>query len=309
MKRSAPFLIPLLLLLLLLVPAASFAEEEAGPECGLFALLRGNDPGEWKIYDGIRKGLELARLPRICLESVEPWPQGLTAFVNKVGATGDVGPIFAIGDEACEALATIETTIPRVFVVQRYTVKRKPLKPLPVAEGAAVVYADIAAERVGSILLDMFGGVRPSAGFASAAPPDEQTLASNQFLQALGVVPAGGKPHLVLHLESGLGGGHWPLARAVESARSRGVPLVSDDRASFGQGAVVTLVPTQALVGRAAAEAGRRLRYNPTTKLKPRAVPSVEVWIDLHAADQQGIQLPLPFVARADKLRRSRVKR
>lgn len=306
MTRAAP-----LLALLLSVPAA-FAKEEGGTDCGLYAVLRGDDKGELAIYDGVRKGLELARLPRVCLEEVDPWPGGLKALLDRFGRTGERGPLFAVGDEAGDALAALTTTIPRVFVVQRYTVERQPLRPLPQAEGAAVVYADLGAEHVRQVLLAMLGaergGCRPAMAW-EALPPKEG--AWMRFRQAAKVFPElESEPYdLVLHLRVGVGERLLPFEQALALARRHHVPLVTDDRGRFGQGAVVTLVPAHGLVGRAAAEAARQLRYDPTSRPAPRAIRAVEVWVDLNAADEQDLELPLPFIARADRLRRSRVGR
>ena len=51
------------------------------------------------------------------------------------------------------------------------------------------------------------------------------------------------------------------------------------------------------------------MRVDPKAKLTPRKVTGFEVWVDLRAADEQGIELPLAFIAKADKLRRGKPKR
>jgi hypothetical protein len=285
------------------------AEEEGGTDCGLFAVLRGDDKGELAIYDGLRKGLELARLPRVCLETIDPWPGALQGFVGRLEQAGDPGPVFAIGDEACAAVAALTTTVPRVLVVQRTSVGGVPLKALPEAPGTAVVYADVGAERLGQVLRGLFGAADVRADFpwgAIDAPDREADL--GRLRRAAGITPPGGvdagPARASLHLHLGLGYPLLPFERALEQARRAGIPLVSDDRGRFGQGAIVTLVPSQDLVGRAAAEAGRRLRADPAAKLAPHAITGIEVWVDLQSADEQGIQVPLPFLAAADKLKR-----
>jgi hypothetical protein len=81
---------------------------------------------------------------------------------------------------------------------------------------------------------------------------------------------------------------------------------VTDDRARFGQGAAVVLLGRHHLGGKAAAECGRRLRAQPDVKIPPYGLPGLEFWVDLAAADAQGLELPLPFLARADRLKRGR---
>jgi hypothetical protein len=142
--------------------------------------------------------------------------------------------------------------------------------------------------------------------------PPEASRAILAFLQAASLVgrwvgaPLADEdpPAAVLHLRLGVGEQPVDFATALKRARALKAPLISDDRGRFGQGAVVTLVARHALVGRATAETALRLQTDPTTRLLPHAVPGIEVWIDLAAADAQGLKVPLPFIARADHLKR-----
>ncbi|MDA1195867.1 MAG: hypothetical protein O2894_11865, partial [Planctomycetota bacterium] len=93
---------------------------------------------------------------------------------------------------------------------------------------------------------------------------------------------------------------------ALAEARRLGVPFISDDRVRFGQGAVIVLVARHDLLGRAAADEARTLREEPERAQRPRIVPGFEVWVDLAAAEALGVELPLPFLARVDRLKRGR---
>jgi hypothetical protein len=96
-----------------------------------------------------------------------------------------------------------------------------------------------------------------------------------------------------------------PLDALVERARSLRAPLLSDDRGRFGKGAAVVVVPDGALLGRVAADAARRLRAGEGAVEALRlTVRRTEVWVDLEAADAEGLKPPLPFLATADRLRR-----
>ncbi len=266
MKRLAP-------LLVLLCAFHAYAEEPKGVQCGLFAVVAKGDAGARATYDGLRKGLELAHLPRVCMEA----PEDVHAFLARVSAKRQL-PVFAIGDGPAERLQ--QARCPRVVVLERYTVKGKPVRALPEAPGLAVVYADLQSERVQAVLGDL------------SSDPDAPIM-------------EGTYGDLDLHLRWGRGT-PAPYVDAVKRARSTGKILVSDDRGRFGQGAIVTLVPRHDLLGRAAAEVARKLRADPKAKLPPHAIKGFEVWVDLEAADEQGIALPLAFIAKADKLKRGK---
>lgn len=294
----------LLPVLLCLSPAA--AEEELGPRCGLYAVVDEGDAGMRKIYDGLRKGLELAHLPRVCREAQPETQVERDRFLERL-ATEKRSPLFVIGDAAAKDLSAPMPRITRVFALERYTAGGRPLRDLPVVDRSALVYAARPAERVGEILRGLTGGKQVVALLPRAQEADVESKAVARFLKATGVAVAGAgqKPQVVLHLRLPFPGGHASFADALALARKRRVPLVSDDRARFGQGAVVTLVGRHDLVGKAAAECGRRLRATPDVKIPPYGLPGVEVWVDLGAADAQGLEPPLPFLARADRLKRA----
>ncbi|MDJ0520957.1 MAG: hypothetical protein QNJ90_02665 [Planctomycetota bacterium] len=307
----------LALLALVLAPVAALGEEERGTTCDLHAFVDADDTGVLALYDGLRKGLELAQLPRVCQAELDP-RTGIAGFLEQLAAEASllltegrpIGPVFAVGDVSAEALVAAGTRLPRVFAVERYTSARKPLRPLPADEGAAVVYADLSVEAVGALLRRLTGTSRPAVAWAWDAkvfPPSahEPVMAFGQAAKVLlkGAEKKAGVQAL-LHLRLGVGERLLPFDEAVRLARELGVPLISDDRGRFGQGAVVTLVARHRLVGRLAADAARRLRAEPGKVPAPRAVPGVEVWIDLKSADAQGVAVPLPLLAGADRLKR-----
>jgi hypothetical protein len=296
----------LVLTALLLCVSAAHAEEEVGPRCELLAVVDEGDAGMLKIYDGLRKGLELAQLPRVCREPVpasKAERQQLLARLEK----GAQLPLFAVGDTAVHALAGPMPEITRVFAFERYTIAGRPLLDLPVWDRLAIVYAARPAERVGEILRRLVGKKEVRVHLPQLSDEGLRE-ASLHFGKAAGLVltEADAPADAVLHLR--LLGQACPLAfpAALALARRWKVPLLSDARGRFGQGATVTLVGRHDLLGKAAAEAGRRLRKDAYLKIPPFGLPGIDVWVDLAAADAQGLRVPLPFLARADRLERSR---
>ena len=268
-------LVILALLLLPVLPA--FAEDEPGTTCDLQALLDRDDAGLLVAYDGLRKGLEIARLPRVCRHDPAPETGGIVGFLERRAMTvaplrengGRIDPFFAIGDASCAAVQKAGTNLPCVLAVTRYTAKREPLVPLPRAVNGTVVYTDVALEQVDAVVASM---------------------------------PAGPAPLMLLHRDPT--GPAPSFEEALKRARKEKRPLVSDNRAHFGLGAVVVLVARHDLLGKAAADEGRRLRHGEQPRKEPRAVPGFEIWVDLAAADAIGLELSLSFLARADRLRR-----
>lgn len=308
----------LALLLLLLVPLTAWSEEEVGTTCGLHAFVDADDAGVLALYDGLRKGLELAQLPRVCRADPTAATGGTAGFLERLAAQASVdraagraiGPVFAIGDASADAIIASGTRLPRVLALERYTNARKPLRPLPTVAGAAVVYADLGVESIGRLLRRLTGSKRPAVAWAwdaKAFPTSAHTpvmaFADAAHVHLKAATPDAGIQAL-LHLRLGLGERVLSFEEALRLARSLGVPLISDDRGRFGQGAVITLVARHALVGRLAADAARRMRLAPDKALAPRAVPGLEIWIDLKSADAQSLAVPLPLLARADRLKR-----
>ncbi len=282
-------LVILVLLLLPVLPA--FAEEEAGTTCDLQALVDPDDAGLLVAYDGLRKGLEIARLPRVCRHDPAPETDGIVGFLERramavapLRENGQrIDPFFVFGDESCTAVQKAGTSLPCVMAVTRYTAKRKPLVPLPRASNGTVVYADVPVEQVAPVLREALGGLRPHLLL-----PHAQTV-----FDALGVIRAATDPM-------------GDLSEQLRQARALKMPVVSDDRAHFGLGPVIVIVPRHDLLGKAAADEGRKLRAGMKPRAEPRVIPGFEIWVDLAAADAIGLELPLSFLARADRLRRPR---
>lgn len=310
----------------LLLAASLAAEEESGVTCDLPALRFERDGRLLKIYDGLRRGLEKARLGRVCEEQVsndaaalDAFARGLTAEQVRAAAGERAQPVaFAFGDKACAALVGRAITVPRVFVLTRFTAGSTPLAPLPKPQGpSSVVYANMRMERLGEVIGRLVGKRWARAKLAWRAVPEtaERSLArasdvSALTLSRLGANASGseGPPEVVLHLRLGVGETLMPLAEAARAARKAGVPLVTDDPLRFRQGVAAVVIATQHdLVGRYAAEAARVLTRHPTERLPARGVMALQVWVDLDAVDRQGLSLPLPFLARANVIYRSPV--
>jgi len=306
MRRAA-----LLLILLAFAPAS--AEEETGTKCVLYAVVDEGDAGMLKVYDGLRKGLELAQLPRVCREPQAESEAERSAFLRRM-EVGERVPVFAIGDRAVRYLGGPMAGITRVFAFERYTAGGRPLGDLPIQDHLAIVYAARPAERVGAILRRLtlekqVRAVLPLVPKTAADGPHARAFAKAAGIEFVAAEEKGKKPQVVLHLRFSDRGRLSGFREALAIARRLGVPLVSDERSRFGQGAAVTLVGRHDLVGKAAAECARRLRKDPELEIPPYGLPGVEVWVDLGAADAQGLEMPLPFLARADRLERGKRRR
>ena len=297
------------LLLLLLSTPCAHAEDAQGPRCELLAFVDEGDAGMRKIYDGLRKGLELAQLPRVCQEPLPTTDEERAALHTRLRGQSAL-PVFAVGDDAVRLLSGPMPNITRVFALERYTVRGRPLLDLPVFDRLAIVYAARPAERIGEVLRGLTGRKQVRAWLAPHAEKAVR-VAQRQFGEAAGLTwvekaVSAERPDLVLHLRLAGRPAAEPFAAALATARRLQVPLVCDDRGRFGQGAVVTLVGRHDLLGKAAAECGRRLRKDPRVRIPPYGLPGVAVWVDLGAADAQDLPVPLPFLARADRLEAGR---
>lgn len=326
-QRPSAIIASWLLLAFLVFPRTLPAEEEAerdGPRCAIpAALLDTADPRLWQIYDGVRKGLEAAQLPRVCVENLKDdeasfaWLGGeLDEDLAAPVAPLVRGPIaFAFGERAADRMAVISPRVPRVFALLRYTIKKgrevDPLQPLPRVQGLhGIVFARIPVGWVGNVLQRLLAAERPRVAIPWKTSPWKGSAV--QLAQRRAIEEAGGfrfvgldeKPDVLLHCRLGVGGELDGFRTAVIQSRKLKVPLVSDDPARFGLGAHVILVPDLELVGRVAAEAARRLDRAREQSLPPRPVQANRVWVDLEAMDRSHLSLPLSFLASAYKLRR-----
>lgn len=324
-------LVILALLLLPVLPA--FAEEEAGTTCDLQALVDPDDAGLLVAYDGLRKGLEIARLPRVCRHDPAPETDGIVGFLERramavapLRENGQrIDPFFVFGDESCTAVQKAGTNLPCVMAVTRYTAKRQPLVPLPRPRNGTLVYSDVPIEQIGTLVRDMFGGLDSDFGPRFIGVARELGAGERKRIEEAvgwklappsewGYEPTGAEPNGKLFvlmrtlLYASLFGAQPSVnfEDALRFSRAHKRPLISDNRAHFGLGAVVVIVPRHDLLGKAAADEGRKLRAGMKPRAEPRVIPGFEIWVDLAAADAIGLELPLSFLARADKLRRPR---
>ncbi len=320
-------LLPLVLLLFAGAPLR--AEEERAPACDLSAVRLTEDARLLQIYDGLRKGLERAHLPRVCFEPVVDTAEAFTSFGRRLtlqqtrAARGEGQPpvAFAFGDAAAKRLGALVLDVPRVYVLTRYTAGGRPLSALPEpTDRSAVVFADTRLEQVADTLRRMLATRTPVVAFAWAEQPPAGA-ALERALEALGarVVAPDSKepaPQALLHMRLGVGETLMDFPETLALARTRRIVLLSDDPARYRRGRVpVVLSADHELVGRHAAELARQLLQHPEKRPPVRRVTTSRVLVDLRAADAHRITLPLSFLAAAYSLRRglpaasSRVRR
>jgi hypothetical protein len=308
----------LALVLLLLVGGPLAAEEERAPACDLSAVRLVEDARLLQIYDGLRKGLERAHLPRVCFEPVKDDETAFASFGRRLAlqqaraaqGQGQAPVAFAFGDAAAKRLQALVEDVPRVLVLTRYTAAGRPLLPLPEPKGrAAVVFAETRLEHLAHTLRRMLDTSTPVIAFAWSEQPSARA-GLERALDALGarvVAPEATDPapQALLHVRLGVGETLMPFPKTLALARERRIVLVSDDPARYRRGRVpVVLSGDHDLVGRHAAELARQLLQHPETRPPVRRVTTSRVLVDLRAADAHQITLPLAFLAGAYSLRR-----
>ncbi|MHC5009715.1 MAG: hypothetical protein ACYTG6_02065 [Planctomycetota bacterium] len=317
------------LLCFVLCAGPAGAEEESPIDCPIRALLAEDDAGLRRVYDGIRKGLEQAQLPRVCLDFLAPDDDD-DAVLDRLAA--DPPPLlFVLGSEASRRLGGRLAEVPRVYVDTAWLLgtETRPEEPAPPAP-AAVVRGVMSARRLGDLLLGLFPEHPwqespmpvhvswPLGSAADTAGSPGSAFREDARLELRGLADERGGGRALLHLR--LGGGARPaslqqvLARAEalverERERARGLPLISDDLAHWRNGAAVLVLPDHRLLGRVAANAGRELLEDHGRPVLHRTVHGMEVRVDLGAARAQGFEPPLPFLAGADVLRRGAPRR
>jgi hypothetical protein len=316
--------LPLTALLVALTTAAPRARAgdppaDSGTACALPAFLLEEDAGLLAAYDGFRRGLEDAHLPRVCRRRVDPDTPESWARVAKEVSASPPPFVVAFGRRAIARAAAAPflrapgLRIPLVAVDVAWVVRGAAMPSAPdVPVPAAIVRAEAPVERWTHVLSRLLPG-RPSLG-VRLAWKDESPEAAR--LRRAAADAAG----LDLRLaRDGIAGadavldwspdvGEKPEAfdDVLREARSLRVPLLSSDRGRFGRGAAVVLAPDHALLGRVAADAARRLRDGEGADAPLRlAVRATEVSVDLEAADAEGLAPPLSFLATADRLRRA----
>lgn len=296
-------------------------------------LARGGDPGSAtgcvvpvfvdddatlvRAYDGLRLGLEEANLPRACRKV--PATDDAAGWALAAREARDAGAPFVVafgrGAGASVAATAFEGAagrLPCVYVDVAVSLGLAAFPDAPRRPGPfATVRAEIPLERLGRVVLDLLPG-RPTP---TVLLPWSKVPADVLALLARAEAPTGVRwstdasvpPDVILDLPLDAGETREPFAALLARARSLRVPLVSLDRSRFGEGAAVVVVPDAALLGRVAAEAARRAATAPPGAEPVRLVlRTTEVWVDLEAAGAEGLDPPLPFLARVDRLRRGR---
>ena len=95
----------------------------------------------------------------------------------------------------------------------------------------------------------------------------------------------------------------------LAKARLEGNALISDDPAHYGTGAALVITPDHALLGRLAAEAGRRLWRGEAPGSEPLVARDCRILVDLEACAAQGLEPPVTFLARVHGVRASPARR
>jgi hypothetical protein len=287
-------------------------------------VLLPEDAGQHRVYDGIRKGLELAQMERVCLKEVEDTETSFRDFVVWHATLPKPEPlVFAIGRRAGARLVAAGYAGPGVLVSTEVTAKGEPLAPEPaLGPRMARVRAEVSAEAIGQAVGALLGLTQDRRAVVGLAlERGGEAIDPRPFTEAAGIdlnprgggrlgpsmkIPVAEPPpfEALLHVRLGLDERVLPFEQAREWARQVHVPLVSDDPARFGAGATMVIVPDHQRVGRMAAEAGRRLwQGEPDALGAPLVVRTTEIWVDLVAAQEIGLEPPLTFLAAADRVR------
>ena len=311
LRRRASLVLALLLLVLPATPLAG--EEDASPLASpIRAVLLDVDAGlERGVYDGIREGLEDAKLPRIRQEPPFGTGEGGAAILARLEA--DPPPLlFVLGPTAGALLAGKLPDVPRVFVDTAWYVNGEEYPPPPVPRGrAAVVRAVVNGSRVAEVIRRIgLASPRPVGELSWPATTPALSLAASRLATAVGFEPVTEETtaDLLLHLRLRVGEKPADLAALVRRAREQQIPLLSDDIAHWQRGAAVVVLPDFRLLGRMAANMGRQflaLDENPPARM---TMSVSEVHIDIRAARAEGLEVPLRCLAWADLLRRGPVR-
>ena len=270
-----------------------------------------------RAYDGLRLGLEEANLPRACREA--PPSDDAAGWALAAREARDAGAPFVVAIGRASAASVAATAfegpsgrLPCVYVDVAVSLgfaafPDAPRRPRPFA----TVRSEIPLERLARVVLDLLPGrPTPTALLPWSKVPADVAALLARAEAATGVrwsTDAAVPPDVILDLPLGAGETREPFAAVLARARGLRVPLLSVDRARFGEGAAVVVVPDAALLGRVVAEASRRaVAAGPGDDPVRLVVRTTEVWVDLEAAAAEGLDPPLPFLARADRLRRAR---
>jgi len=287
--------------------------------CRHWAVLLPEDAGQLRTYDGIRKGLEVAQLERLCLKDLADDEAAFRGFVAEHRALPSPTPlVFAVGRRAGDRLLAAGFEGPGVYVTTAMTVGGLPLTPEPaLPPGSLRARGEISAEVLGSALSDLLGVNPPLVRLTWEATSPEATAAAERLMKAAGltlapvepIAPPSIVPQALLHLRLGLGERLYPWAQVVAEATQGKFAVLSDDPAHYGTGAALVVTPDHALLGRLAAEAGRRLWRGEAQGSEPLVARECRLLVDLDACAAQGVVPPVTFLARVHGVRSSAARR
>jgi hypothetical protein len=185
---SVPSLRASLILLALLLGRgpATVAGEPERTTCRHWAVLLPEDAGQHRTYDGIRKGLEVAQLERLCLKDLADDEAAFRAFVAEHRALPAPTPlVFAVGRRAGDRLLAAGFEGPGVQISIGVTVAGVPLAPDPaLPAGVWRARGEIPAEILGQTLRDALGVARPRAAFAGASTTPPAAAAATRRAEA-----------------------------------------------------------------------------------------------------------------------------
>ncbi len=283
------------------------AEEEGGGtqhpfESPIRVLRAEDDEGLRRIWLGISKGLEQASLDRAGLDELG---EDSEAFLEVLAAK--MPPlVFILGPRAATLVGDRLDHVPRVYVDTAWIVNGEALPPAPIPTApAAVVRGVFYPSRISKILRELFGE-RPRGRLSWRAGTEAQREQADALALAAGFEHRpSGEVDVLLHLRLRMGESYVPFETLRALATEAKTPLLTDDVDHWGRGAALFVLPDHDLLGRAAADVGRRLLREPGEKPRVHQVELHvdEVRVDLRAAQDQGLVLPVPFLAGADRLR------
>jgi hypothetical protein len=315
MRRSgySSLLVVLLLLVGSPAPGAAGEEEEAFAD-PIRVLLYGQEVGPNRIWDGIKKGLEFANLPRAGTDDLGKGPEGVIAALEAKKPP----LLFVVGHRAARVLGDRLGDVPRVYVYTAWSVNGEAFPPPFVPKAPARVLRQVTyAVKVAEVLRGLWPPPPPDApgrrkryqppkAMLSWAPKTEEQRRVAEALQ-----PAAGfklaktdeEADLILHLGLGLGEEPAPIDELVARAKKHRIPLISDDLAHWPHKASILVIPNHNLLGRLAAEEGRIL-YDGESAQEPEDAGLTEVWVDLDAWYASDLQPSVRWLASVDRLRR-----
>lgn len=301
-------------------PGRAGDEAEQGTACSVPAFVPDDDATMVAAYDGLRRGLEDAHLPRVCRRRPDA-PGDQAAWERAASDVSAKGAAFVVvfGRGFGERVGSLSFLrpgteglgrIPSVYVDAASSVAgiAFPERPDP-APPSALVRAESPIEATLAVIRQLLPAKAMPLVELTFAEDSPRSRAWRDAVLGAGLATrlygaAGAPLDLFLDAPLGLGERAVPFDEVLARARASHRPILSLDRGRFGKGAAVVVCPDGALLGRVAAEAARQLSAGEGVDRALRLpVRSVEVFVDLDAADAQGVSIPLALVAAADRVR------